>query len=54
MYEAREDRDGTYYVIEGVSGHLAHSVTPEGDQKAAVGLPEGDAWRLADQLNREG
>lgn len=53
MYEAREHRDGTHYVVDRASGHLAHQTMPDGGQKAAVGMTEADAERLAYDLTME-
>lgn len=50
MYVAREDRDGTHYVIERVSGHLAHVERSDG-QYAAIGLTAEEADRIASDLN---
>lgn len=52
MYEPRDAGDGSHYVVESVSGHLAH-VDSDGDQVAAVGMTADQAAQTADKLNLE-
>lgn len=53
MFESRESADGTHYVVESVSGHLAHVEAEGGWQRAAVGMTAEQAEQTADALNRE-
>lgn len=52
LFESRDAGDGTHYVIEATSGHLAHTDTGDG-QRAAVGLTEAAAEQVASDLNGE-
>lgn len=52
LFESRDAGDGTHYVIESTSGHLAHTDTGDG-QQAAVGLTEAAAEQVASDLNGE-
>jgi hypothetical protein len=53
VFEPRDAGDGSHYVVESASGHLAH-VDRDGAQYAAVNMTADEAAQTADQLNREG
>lgn len=53
LFESRPDGNGTHYVIEATSGHLAHTDTEDGGQQAATGLTEAAAEQVASALNGE-
>lgn len=52
MFESRKAPDGTFYVVTR-RGNLAHQTMPDGGQRAAVGMTEADAERLAYDLTME-
>lgn len=53
LFESRENRDGTFYVVAAGSGQLAHTEDAEGAQRAAVGLDRDRAQEVAQRLNSE-
>ncbi|MGW1835932.1 hypothetical protein [Streptomyces sp. NPDC002067] len=54
MFEARGNKDGTWYIVHTPDGHLAHLSHPDGRTRAAVGIPtKTEAEAAADALNDE-
>jgi hypothetical protein len=54
MFEARRNKDGTWYVVHTPDGHLAHLSHPDGTTRAAVNIPtEDEAAAAANALNDE-
>ncbi|MFD9816933.1 hypothetical protein [Streptomyces sp. NPDC059080] len=54
MFEARGNKDGTWYIVHTPDGHLAHLTCPDGRTRAAVNIPTRDeAEAEADALNDE-
>lgn len=50
-FESRAHRDGSHYVVESTSGHLAHTEDSDGSLRAAIGLGEAEAQEVAERLS---
>lgn len=51
MFEDRVDQNGFHYVVDGVTGHLAHTTGDDGREQAAVNLSAESAEQLTAELN---